>query len=65
MRHAATHLDRHERGDARLLHHLGTLDRMLADNFLPARVRLEEELGPDLARVLTAQLVSPPRHLAA
>ena len=53
MRHAATHIDPHERGDARLLHHLGTLDRMLGDDRLPARVRLEDELGLDLARVLT------------
>ena len=38
---------------------------MLGDDWPPARVRLEEELGPDLARLLTAQLVSPPRRLAA
>lgn len=55
----------HERGDARLLHHLGTLDGMLGDSRRPPRARLAEELGPNLARVLTAQLVSPPRRLAA
>jgi hypothetical protein len=63
--HRAAPTRGHERGDARLLHHLGTLDRMLGDDLLPARARLEEELGQDLARILTAQLVSPPRRLAA
>ena len=53
------------RGDARLLYHLGTLDRMLADNRLPARVRLEDELGSDLARLLTSSLVAPHDRLAA
>ena len=65
MRRAATHLDRHRRGDARLLHHLGTLDRMLAENRLPARVRLEAELGPDLARLLTSPSIARPDRLAA
>ncbi len=65
MRHAATHVDRHERGDARLLHHLGTLDRMLGDDRLPAHVRLEDELGPDLARLLTSPFVAPHDRLAA
>jgi len=64
MRHA-THTDLHERGDARLLHHLGTLERMLGDERLPARVRLEDELGPDLARLVTSSLVAPPGRLAA
>jgi hypothetical protein len=50
--------------DARLLHHLGTLDRMLGDR-LPARVRLEDELGPDLARLVTSSLVAPHDRLAA
>jgi len=50
--------------DARLLHHLGTLDRMLGDSRRPARVRLEDELGPDLARLLTSSL-APPGRLAA
>jgi hypothetical protein len=64
MRRAATHIDPHERGDARLLHHLGTLDRMLGDR-VPARVRLEVELGPDLARLVTSSLVAPHDRLAA
>ena len=51
--------------DARLLHHLGTLDRMLGDDRLPARVRLEDELGPDLARFVTSSLVAPHDRLAA
>ena len=50
--------------DARLLHHLGTLDRMLGDSRRPARVRLEDELGPDLARLLISSL-APHDRLAA
>jgi hypothetical protein len=65
MSRPATHVDPDERGDARLLHHLGTLGRMLAENRLPARVRLEAELGPDLARLLTSSLVASHDRLAA
>ena len=50
--------------DARLLHHLGTLDRMLGDERLPAHARLEDELGPDLARLLISSL-APHDRLAA
>ena len=49
----------HDRGDARLLHHLGTLDRMLGERRPPAGARLEEELGTELARLLIVQLASP------
>jgi hypothetical protein len=38
---------------------------MLGDDRLPARVRLEDELGPDLARLLTSPSVAPYDRLAA
>ena len=63
--HRAASTRGHDRGDARLLHHLGTLDRALDHRRRSARARLEAELGPELARILTAQLVSPPSLLAA
>jgi hypothetical protein len=53
------------RGDARLLHHLGTLDRALGPRRRSAHTRLEAALGPELARTLTAVLASQPGRLAA
>ena len=50
--------------DDRLLHHLGTLNRMLGDSRLPAHVRLEADLGPDLARLLISS-PAPRDRLAA
>ena len=54
-----------DRGDARLLHHLGTLDRALGPRRRPAHARLEAAVGPELARTLTALLVTQPGRLAA
>jgi hypothetical protein len=53
------------RGDARLLHHLGTLDRALGRRRQSVHARLEAEVGPELARTLTALLVTQPGRLAA
>jgi hypothetical protein len=52
------------RGDARLLHHLGTLDRALGPRRRSAHARLEAKIGPELARTLTTLLASPASRLS-
>ena len=42
--------------DLRLLHDLAIVHHAMARDRVPARERLERELGPDLARALTSSL---------
>lgn len=49
-------------GTYRLLAHLAALDRLLAEEAPePACDRLEDRVGPDLARLLVAALTAGPR----
>ena len=65
MRHAVRYRKRQRRGDLRLLHDLVVLGRAFDERHVPARVRLERELGAELARVLGTSLAGPPSRLAA
>ncbi len=49
-------------GTRRLLAHLAALERLLAEEEPePASDRLEDRVGPDLARLLVAALTAEPR----
>jgi hypothetical protein len=52
-------------GDLRLLHDLAVLRLVIDEPRGPARVRLEEKLGPDLARALRATHAGAPAAKAA
>jgi hypothetical protein len=65
MRPADTDTEKLLRGDLRLLHDLAVLGCVLDDERVPARTRLERELGPELVRVVHASLAQPPGRLAA
>jgi hypothetical protein len=52
------------RGAALLLAHCSAIDRLTADRE-PARVRLEEAVGPDFARRLVAAIVAGRRAMQA
>jgi hypothetical protein len=43
-------------GERRLLHDLAVLQRAMDGRRVPARARLEQELGPELARRLQSSL---------
>ena len=64
MLRIAAHTKGHRHADARLLHHLGSLDLALGRPPRPARERLERELGTDLTRLILSGLCTP-RRLAA
>ena len=56
---AAPGHDFHGRGACRLLRHFAALERLTGDDGPTGRVRLERELGLDLAELLVGALVRP------
>lgn len=56
---AASSIQVDPRGAPRLLEHCAVLDRLTASNAPSARVRLERELGCELATLLVGALAAP------